>query len=487
LEAPSALSKQIVRGSLWAFAIRITGRLLGFIRTIVLARLLVPEDFGLLGIAILAVNVLETFSYTGFQSALIQKRDNIETYFDTAWTVSASRGLFLFLILLVSAPALASFFNSPNAVLIIQIVATASLITGLRNVGIISFQKNLEFHKQFKFELPPNLVDLIVSVSLAFILRDVWALVWGGMAGNLSRLFLSYYLHPYRPRLKFDKSQFKELFGFGKWVLGSSILIFLITQGDNVFVGKMLGVALLGLYQMAFLLAYLPSSEISYVISQVIFPAYSRLQDDMPALREGYLRVLQITLFLSAIISALIFALAPDFTAIFLGEKWMPMVPAMQILVLAAFLTSITETSALVFIAVGKPKIETIFQVTRFVVLAIFIYPLSLQWGIAGTSAAVLLSIAVSCIGLTFMTIRITDTGITRFVRRSAIPAINGLAAASAIFLLKVYLEPGILSFLVTGSAGVVTYLLLTLLADRIFDYKMWPIAQETLGSIRGS
>jgi O-antigen/teichoic acid export membrane protein len=168
----------------------------------------------------LAINFLETVSQTGFHSALIQRKDNAESYFDTAWTVSAIRGAFLFAVLFFSAPALAAFFNAPQATLVIKVVAISSLLTGLRNIGIVTFQKNLEFHKQFSYDLPATLTDLIVSVSLAFILRDVWALVWGGLVGNCVRLLLSFVLHPYRPRIKFDKTQFQELFGFGKWLLG---------------------------------------------------------------------------------------------------------------------------------------------------------------------------------------------------------------------------------------------------------------------------
>ena len=433
----------------------------------------------------MAINFLETVSQTGFHSALIQRKDNVELYFDTAWTVSAIRGTILFIILFFSAPALAAFFNSPQATNVIKVVAISSLLTGLRNIGIVTFQKNLEFHKQFIYDLPATLTDLIVSVSLAFILRDVWALVWGGLVGNCVRFFLSFILHPYRPKIKFEKTQFKELFGFGKWLLGSSILAFLITQGDNAFVGKMLGVTFLGLYQMAYLLSHLPSSEISYVISQVIFPAYSKLQDDLPAMREAYLKILHITVFLSAAFSALVFALAPDFTAIFLGDKWMSMVPAIQILVVAAFVASISETSGLIFLAVGKPKVETALQLLRLSVLAIFIYPLSLRWGITGTSIAVLLSIAVSGSGLSFMAIKITGCGLKRFGRRTAIPIINGIMAVVIIFGLKGSFEPGILFFLTSLSAGIITYLLMAYLADRLFTYNIWSVVEETFKSLR--
>ncbi|MBW1612839.1 MAG: oligosaccharide flippase family protein [Deltaproteobacteria bacterium] len=112
LPSSETLSKKVVKGGIWVFALRITSRGLGFIRTIILARLLAPSDFGLLGIAMLAIATLETFSQTGFQAALIQKKDDVESYLDTAWTVSAIRGIVLFLILFFCAPIVAKFFNS---------------------------------------------------------------------------------------------------------------------------------------------------------------------------------------------------------------------------------------------------------------------------------------------------------------------------------------------------------------------------------------
>ena len=173
-----SLSKRVVRGGMWVFALRIIGRSLGFIRTIILARLLAPSDFGLLGIAMLAILTLETFSQTGFQVALVQKKENVESYLDTAWTVSAIRGTLLFLILFFSAPMAAAFFNLPQATLVIKILAVSSLLSGTKNIGIIFFQKELKFKKQFVYDFSAILADLAVSISLAFILRSVWALVW---------------------------------------------------------------------------------------------------------------------------------------------------------------------------------------------------------------------------------------------------------------------------------------------------------------------
>jgi len=434
---PESLSKRVVRGGIWVFGLRIANRSLGFIRTIILARLLAPHDFGLFGIAVLAIATLETFSQTGFQAALVQKKKNVKPYLDTAWTISAIRGIILFLILFSSAPFIANFFDSAQAELVIRVIAVFTLLSGFRNTGIIFFQKELEFNKQFLYEISATLVDLTVAIILAFTLRNVWALVWGGLAANFVRVFMSYIIHPYRPRIKLEREKFQELFGFGKWILGSSIFVFLITQGDDIFVGKMLGVTALGLYQMAYLISNLPATEITHVISQVTFPAYSKLQDDLPKLREAYLKILQLTTFISIPLAGGIFIFAPEFTKIFLGDKWMPMVPAIEALALAGLLRSISATTGSVFQAVGKPEIVTKWQPVRLFVLLAVIYPFTVRWGILGTSLAVVSCNLISTVGFSVKVVRIIQCDAGSFLKRIILPSINTLATILIIVILK--------------------------------------------------
>jgi len=487
LHQPESLSKKVIRGGIWVFALRIANRSLGFIRTIILARLLAPHDFGLFGIAMLAIATLETFSQTGFQAALVQKKKNVEPYLDTAWTISAIRGIILFLILFSSAPVIANFFDSAQAALVIRVIAVSTLLSGFRNIGILFFKKELQFNKQFIYEFSGTLVDITVAISLAFILRNVWALVWGGLAANFVRVFMSYIIHPYRPRIKFEKEKFQELFAFGKWVLGSSILVFLITQGDDIFVGKMLGVTALGFYQMAYLISNLPATEITHVISQVTFPAYSKLQDDLPKLKDAFLKVLQLTAFISVPLTAGIFILAPEFTKIFLGDKWMPMVPAIQILVLAGLVRSIAATSGYVFYAVGRTKIDTILQIIRLIVLAALIYPLAIKWEISGISIAVFLSIFISNIGFNFMAIKITKCSVAHFIKMMIIPLINGTIAGLLILGLKTTMGTGILEFIILACLGALIYLILVYLSDRLFNYEIQTLIKESIKSFRGN
>ncbi len=458
---------------MWIFGLRIISRGLGFIRTVILARLLAPEDFGLLGIAMLAIATLETFSQSGFQSALIQKKENVESYLNTAWTVSAIRGTLLFLILFFSAPLIAVFFNSPQAALIIKVIAVSTLLSGFRNIGVLFFQKELEFNKQFVYEFSATLVDLTVAITLAYMLRNVWALVWGGLAGHFMKLIMSYFLHPYRPRIRFDKEKFKDLFGFGKWVLGSSILGFLITQGDDIFVGKMLGVSALGLYQLAYLLSNLPATEISHVISQVTFPAYSKLQDDLPNLKKAYLKVLQLSAFISIPLAGTIFVLASEFTKIFLGEKWMPMVPAMKVLALWGLIRSLGATTGPVFQAVEKPDVLTKLQFIVVILLLILIFPLTIQWGILGTSLAVVVSALIPNIAAAYMVTKVIRCRVWDFFKQVSIPLANTAMIIAIMFALKEFWlsSLGGLNFFLIIIAGIFSYCFISYIFNKIFGY----------------
>jgi len=366
-----------------------------------------------------------------------------------------------------------------------MVIAVNMLLTGFGNIGVVFFQKELEFNKQFFYELCATLVDLAVSISLAFILRNVWALVWGGLAKNCARFCLSYALHPYRPRIRFERDRFQDLFGFGIWISGSTILIFLITQGDDIFVGKMIGVAALGLYQMAYLVSNLPVTEITDVISRVTFPAYAKLQSDLTRLRGAYLRVLQVTAYISIPFAAGIFVLGADFTRIFLGHKWIPMVPAVQVLALAGLVSSITATTRPVFHGVGKPKIDTVWQVVRLVLLAAVLYPLSMRWGIAGAAIAVLVSTSFSAVGFNLNALRILACDFRTYGKMTLLPLMNALFMVAVVTILKQSMGcDAFWQFLVLAAAGLASYLTLTYLCERFLNYGIRSVIGEIVTSL---
>ena len=477
-----SLSQRTVRGGFWVFFLRIVQQIFGLARLLIIARILSPNDFGLMGIALLAMATLGTFTQTGFQAALIQKKENIKSYLDAAWTVLILRGFILFAILYLIAPYVAVFFDAPEAKPIIQVIGLSVLFQAFTNIGVIYFQKELEFNKEFIYQFAGTLTDFIVAISAVLILRNVWALVLGMLTGNAVRCFVSYLIHPYRPCLSSDLGKAKELFGFGKWVLGSSILMFLITQGDDIFVGKLLGATALGFYQMAYRISNMPATEITHVISRVTFPAYSKLQRDIPKLREAYLKVLQITAFLTFPIAGMIFVLAPDFTNIFLGEKWMPMVPAMQVLVFWGLIRSIGATIGPIFQAVGRPKLLTYFQLTVLIVLAACIYPLTTKLGILGTSIAVVVASVVGNTGSAILVVKITTCGIWPFCKMLVFPLISTGTMIGLLYILKTYyFTIGIPEFFLLIILGALAFLGIILLFNKAGCYKVYPAVKEPI------
>jgi O-antigen/teichoic acid export membrane protein len=488
MKAKISLFQRVTKAGLWVFALRMLENVLRFARLVIVARLLAPHDFGVFGIALLAMSALETFSQTGFQAALVQKKGDVAPYLNNAWTVSIIRGISLFGILFLGAPYIAFFFNNLEATPVIRVIGASLLVGGFTNSGIVYFQKELEFGKQSLYRLSMTIADFVVVFIAALILRNVWALVYGLLAGSFAGVAASYVIHPYRPHLILDMAKTRELFGFGRWVLGSAVLVFLITQGDDAFVGKFLGVTMLGFYQMAYRISNIPATEITHVISQVTFPAYAKMQDDLSRLREAYVRVLQLTVFLSGPIAGIIFVLAPDFTGIFLGEQWLPMVPTMQVLVLWGFIRSVGATTGPIFSAIGKPEISTKLQFLLLILLGIIIYPFSMTWGIFGTSLAVLLATLVPNAVALYNVERTLQCKTSNFGRIIIFPVINTCLLILFVRLLtNCWKSINAGNVLLSVILSLILYCCLIYVSDKIFKYNFLSNVKKSFYSFKAS
>lgn len=481
------LAQRVVRGGVWLFALRAANQSFNLIRLIILARILAPHDFGLMGIVLLTMAALETFSQTGFQQALIQKNKNIETYLDSAWTILILRGFILFTILYLIAPYAAVFFKAPEAKLIIQVIGFSILLQAFTNIGVIYFKKELEFNKEFIYQFAGTLADFIVAVSAVLILRNVWALVFGLLAGNAARCFVSYLIHPYRPHLSSDLGKAKELFGFGKWILGTSIITFLFNQGDDAFLGKVLGVTALGFYQMAYRIGQLPATEFAKVISQVTFPAYSKLQDDFSKLKEGFLKTLNITVIFIIPLTGGIFMLAPEFTQIFLTQKWMPIIPTLRILVIAGMIRALVATGGALFQGKGAPKIDYKMNLIRLLTMVVTIYPLTLFFDMSGVALAVALG-NFACIPIWFIeTVKIIKASLRDYLKIILPPLLGAVVMCSLLLLLKLAIEvnPLGLIFMVIVAIGV--YSAFIYFVERTFNLKAFNDLKSLIHSLRGA
>jgi len=449
LKSNPDLHQMAVKGSYWVLLGRFLSQVLGSVKSITVAHFLLLNDLGLIAAAVLFMEVLNTFSESGFHNALIQKKGDITTYLDTAWVVSILRGVLLFTVVFFAAPVVVSLkvpediFQSGNyiqfATTVIRVMGLCLLIRSFQNIGVVNFMKHLNFHKSFLMTITCTVVDFTVSVSIIMIYRSVWGYIAGRVLSACVGLILSYVLSSYRPRFHFSVSKAKELWKFGKWIFGVGPVVYLLNQADDFFVWFYLGFSPLALYRYAYHFSDMPATQISNVISQITFPAYSKIQDDIPRLRNAYLKVLQSIAILSVPASFLIYIFGPDLVRLFLPERMLPMILTLQLLSLKGLLKSLGSPQGPIYRAIGKPQITLHILWVKLVILAVTVYPLTKRWGIAGTAAStILINLVVDPVSI-WITSRILQCSVFRMLKTILCPLLSACLMAAVIIPLKTY------------------------------------------------
>jgi O-antigen/teichoic acid export membrane protein len=431
-------------------ALNATARLLGMVRLLILARLLTPYDFGLVGIALVMISLFESFSATGTHLALIQRKEGARELFDTAWTLGVIRGGAVAGLLLVLAPAVGMFFESPAAVAVVRVMALFPLINGLTNIGIVEFGRELTLGPHYLLQTSAVVADLCVAVPLALWGADAWALVGGWLALAVVRVVMSYGLHPYRPALHLDGNAVRELLGFGRWIFGTTASAWLLTGGVQAVVGRVLGTETLGLYQMAWRVASLPTTEVTSVISGVTMSAYAKLQDSTVRVRSAYLRVVAGVALAVAPLAVGLVIYGEDLVRVVLGKPWSGILPIVQVLAVAGLARSIGATAGPVFQGLNRPQVQTRVAFVELGLVAVMLVPLTLWMGPLGTAVAA--TAGALCGATTALCFVIRLLG----VRARQLAAIVGwpMAACLAFVMLRVWFL-GPLDTLI-GLAGAV-------------------------------
>ena len=362
------------------------------IQTVVLARLLTPEHFGIVGVFLIFSAALESFTQAGLTKALIQRKNLNRDFLNTAWAVSIIRGIILFSLVFISSTIVVDFFNTPKALPVIKVLGFSMLLQGFYNPGTTYFSRDLDFFKQFLWQGGGVLANFLVSIPLAFILRNEWAIVWGMLSRTIVTLILSFYLHPSKPHFIIKYEVFKKLYKFGKWIFFSSILAFFVRQGDKIFVAKLLDTTLLGIYIMACRIAFLPQL-FSKVLPKALLPAYSKFQNNPLVLKDKYIDSLKgVSIFYFPVLGGIIVFSEP-FIFNILGEKWISAQLPMQILALAVGINFLMLTGPSLFNAMGKTSFNFKVNCASGIVFSIFIYPLVKTYQVEGAALCYLMMV----------------------------------------------------------------------------------------------
>ena len=383
-------TKTSIQGTFWLGSLKVGVKILTVIKLLIVARILSPRDFGLFGMILLTVSLLETCTELGMFQALIQSTKDISKKFSSVLYIQAIRGWAISIVLWITAPLVSNFFQE-DLTLALRIISFAPLMKGLMNPAVILFHKKLDYRKEFIFELSSSAVESISTVIFVIFFPSWYSLIFGVLMGS-GALFIFSHLFIKLKITKFKWQNVSDLLGYGKWVTLGSIITFLNDQGDDFVVSKILGPRQLGLYQTAYKISNLATTQGAGMIYQVIFPILTKIQADKARLKKAITKSLLVTTLTSLIIGGGIFVFAPLFTNLVLGLQWQEMIPVLRVLILFGIARPIVSVGLALFDAVGQPNMAAKANFIKLIGLVIIIFPATKMYGIYGAAWAVVVA-----------------------------------------------------------------------------------------------
>ncbi len=346
---------------------RWTDRLVGFVSTLILARLLLPDDFGIVAMASIVVGLLDTLLDLGVGSALVQNRNAGRDDFDTAWTLRLAQSAVVALIIFFAAPYAGEYFRDPRVPDVMRIMALATVIGGFENIGIVAFQKNMEFGRDFQFFFYRRIAGFVVTVVLALVLRSYWAMVIGALFGRIAGVAISYVLHEYRPR--FSTRALGKIWSFSQWMLVANLGGYGLKQADKFLVGRRTDAATMGAYSLADDIAAMPTTELLMPIGRVLFPVFVDAANDMPRLRAAFCKAIGVQTLLALPAGVGLSMVAGDAVPLLLGDSWSSAIPLIRILALISVVSALSYSSAYLLMTLGHVHLMAMESWLRLMLL----------------------------------------------------------------------------------------------------------------------
>mgnify|MGYP000287652665 CR=1 FL=1 len=330
-----SLKQRTIRGLSWAFIDRFANQLSQFIFGIILARLLSPAEYGLIGMLAIFFEIADTFVVAGFSEALIRKKEPTDADYSTVFLVNVGTGIFFYGLLYALAPGIGWFFNEPQLVPIIGVLGLMIIINAFGMVARVPLTKNLDFKSLASISVISNIISGIVAIVLAFQGYGVWSLVWRNLTQSLLSTGLVYVYSMPRWKLQFSRESFREIFGFGSKLLASRLFLESYNNIYYIIIGKFFSARDLGLYTRANGYKDMFSRTLHNVIQSVSFPALAEIKDDDQRLKNAYRRLVQVTTYLTALLMFGLSATADNFILGLIGPKWTESIPYLRLLSIA--------------------------------------------------------------------------------------------------------------------------------------------------------
>jgi len=430
------LKKLATKGIMWMGISQFSTQFFKFIVTIVLARVLFPEDFGLISLAAIFIGLVLTVHELGFGAAIIQRKEISDEHLSTAFWGSLTAGIVFCFLTIILSPMVADFFQDERVQPILIILSFVFIVGSFIVIPASILSKKLNFKEIALMEVGAETFTGIIAIILAFSGFGVWSLVLRMLLGNLIYGVLLWRVCPWRPSLVFKSDRFKELFGFSANVIGSRLINYGQINIDNLIVGKLLGVTALGYYSFAYRMITFPLKKVSMVIIKVTFPTFSLIQEDNNKLRKGYLNVIRYISVITFPALSGLFVVAPEFIAVFLGEKWLPLILPLQILCIAGAIRSVVDTSNVILLSKGRPDIQLKWDIITFILLTLVVL-IGVDYGIVGVAVGVVIVTIFMYAAIQIIANRLINLNSISYLKSIYPATLSSIAMIVFVFLFK--------------------------------------------------
>jgi lipopolysaccharide exporter len=419
------LKKQIGLGFVWIIASRWGVRSLGLISTVILARLLAPEDFGLIAMASAFAAIIGGFADMGLGMALISIKNIESRHFNTAWTISIIVGVVISLIIFALGPVAADYYNEPRIEEILSWLALASFIGHTANTKKALFLKELQFNKEFQFTVITKVLSVIVAVIAAFSLRDYRALIVASVVNSAIGSMVSYIMIPHFP--KFDLSARSEIMNFSLWMMLRSFALTAMTRLQQAVMGPFFGPERLSYYYMGSEIGNMLTGELGLPLGRVLLPGFSKVQDESDRLIRG------LRLSFAAILIVLPFgfgiaALADAFVLLVLGEQWLAAAPLLTLLSISGAIRTIGAPFGPLLLAKKRVKHVALCMVACSVFLVVSTYMLAPTQSLVLIAWAQIITMILLLVGLIWMTSKVCLINVFEFFYMTVRPLLASVA-----------------------------------------------------------
>lgn len=460
----NTLKKKAVTGIAWTSIERFGTYFIQLIISIIIARILSPDDFGIIGMTAIFMAVANTLLDSGFGNALIQNQERNETDYSTAFYFNAVVGVILYAILYLSAPFIAEFYKTPILTPVCRVIGLSLILNSLTIPQTAKLTAEFRFKELSYITIIAQLITGIIAIIAAYYNAGIWALVLQNVSSCLLRILLIEYVTRWIPTKKFSIQSFKWMFSFGSKILCSGIINTIYNNLYTLIIGKIYTPTQVGYYTQGDKFAVLPSSTLLQIVMKVAYPLMAEVQNDTEKLRTAYQKLLRIPTFILYPILVGIIVYAHSLIELLLGEKWIPAVPILQILCLGSFFDPLTHINLNILYVKGRTdlvlKLEVIKKSLAFLILFTMI-PFGLWWLCAGRVLYGLVAYIINC----YYTAHYIDFGFWEQMKYNIPIIFKALLMGAGCYCITFIEISPILQIIIGTIFGIISYTLIAVVS----------------------